>query len=469
MKINIYNDFSFLETNDSEIKNFIYQKLRFRDPGCFHNRAYKSKKWDGFVNFFDPINGKFLTGLLPEVKACLRAKGADFTENSAVEQIQFLNKEIDENFLQQFNSGREPVILRDYQVDLVNQVVRHKRGIIFAPTSAGKSSILVGILKNLPPMPTLVLQNRVSLADQNYEEIKKWNVDRLGKLWGGNVDPDLITVASVQSISKIEKLLPKIKVLLVDEIHDMMSKVPKAVYRKLKQCSIRVALSATPFKDDSVQKYSVKGFFGPVLKTNTTESGILTTKYLQDRDILSKSNCKFIEINEPQLPYEIYQDAITLGLAENQYFHKVVVKLAKKQVGRTLILVDRIAHGDALHAMLPGSLWVQGKDDLETRKYVIEQLKYHPGNIVCIATHHIFNTGVSFWVHSLINGASGASDHMIIQRMGRGLRTANDKEGLKYYDFMFNINKYLTNHSKKRIKILKKEGHDVSVITPDEI
>ena len=46
--------------------------------------------------------------------------------------------------------------------------------------------------------------------------------------------------------------------------------------------------------------------------------------------------------------------------------------------------------------------------------------------------------------------------------MGRGLRTADDKEILQYYDFIFNINDYLLEHSRKRIRILTKEGHDVT-------
>jgi len=47
--------------------------------------------------------------------------------------------------------------------------------------------------------------------------------------------------------------------------------------------------------------------------------------------------------------------------------------------------------------------------------------------------------------------------------MGRGLRTADDKEDLNYYDFLFEINDYLQDHSKKRIKILTDEGHEVKI------
>jgi len=431
------------------------------------------RKWDGYIKFFDKDTGKFLTGLLPEVSAVLKHLNVPYEVEDNRKKTPFLFRDIDQNFLNQWlpekttnGDPMKPVELYDYQVDLINQVAKHRRGVIFAPTSAGKSLVMLGILKTLPPnTPTLVLQNRVSLAQQNYDEFANWGIQNVGRLWGGVSDPNVVTVASVQSISKIEKLLPKIKVLIVDEIHDMMSSLPKAVYKRMKMADVRVAVSATPFKfggKDQVQKFYVKGFFGPILKVKSTETGILTTQELQGRGILSASNCIFYKITEPQIPYDIYMDAVTRGIAESFYFHDVVKKIAKKQIGRTLILVDRIAHGDALHGLLPGSLWVRGQDNAKTRKSVIKELQ-KSDNCLAIATQQIFNTGINVKVHNLINAGGGQADHQIIQRMGRGLRTADDKDVLNYIDFLFEINPYLQDHSKKRIKILTEQGHKISV------
>lgn len=461
LKIN--NDYSLFETKNEEIKFDLWGMLRFREKNYFHNRAYKMKKWDGYINFFDRNTGKFLSGLLPEVTAYLKHKNIPYNVEDNRSHTKFNIDNIDSNFL---NEGHRPVELRDYQVELINQVIKHKRGIIFAPTSAGKSLIMVGIIKTLQAgTPTLVLQNRLSLAQQNYDELVDLKFPNVGCVWGGKLEPNTITVASVQSVSKIEKMLPKIKVLIVDEIHDMMSKLPKAVYRRLKNTDVRVAVSATPFKfggKDNVQKFSVRGYFGPILKVKSADKGILTTSELQERGILSSSKCIFYKIKEPQIQHDIYIDAVTRGIAENFNFHKIVSKLAKKQKGRTLILVDRIAHGDALSNLIPKSLWIQGKDDSETRKDVIKKLQKSK-HCVAIATQQIFNTGVNVFVHNLINAAGGQADHQIIQRIGRGLRTVNDKEILNYYDFLFEINEYLEKHSNKRIKILKQQGHDVTI------
>lgn len=235
------------------------------------------------------------------------------------------------------------------------------------------------------------------------------------------------------------------------------------MYAKMNNASIRVGVSATPYKfggKDPCQKFFVKGTFGPVLLIKDVDGGILTTKQLQDEGTLSKSKCTFFFVNEPYRPHAVYMDAVTECIAENHIFHTMVRDLVKTLKGRTLILVERLSHGDALSEMIPGSLWVRGQDDIDTRKNVIEKLKY-ADNAIAIATTGIFNTGINVYLNNLVNAAAGKADHQIIQRMGRGLRTASDKEILNYYDFIFNNNPYLYKHSMHRVHVLEKEGHSV--------
>ena len=458
--LRIQNCYSWLYSEDMATLSVLHEKMRFRERNYFHSRLYKQKLWDGYTEFFSKKTGRFLTGLLPEVKAALKHLGVEYETLDERGEFNFGVEEIGEDFL---GLG---IKLYDYQVDLTNALIRHKRGVICAPTASGKTNIVTSILKALPKnCPTLVLANKTSLVQQNYEEIKKWGFDNVGRLYGKYKEPNVITCSTVQSLHKMESLLPKIKVLIVDEIHENMSKQPKKYFNKLAACSVRAAVSATPFKfggKDSCQKWLVKGYFGPALKSKSV-GGMLTTKHLQERGTLASSKCTFHPVREPELKYEIYMDAVTRGIAENWHFHEMVVNLVNGMSGRTLILVDRIAHGDALASLMPGSLWVQGKDDLDTRKMVIEKLKTSKDRVVAVATQQILNTGINVMVHNVINAAGGQADHLIIQRMGRGLRTAEDKEILNYHDFMFHNNDYLLEHSKKRVKILRGEGHDVTV------
>lgn len=463
--LKVQNCYSWLHLRDKKAKEKIWKALRFRRKNYFHTSLYKRGLWDGYDEFFKLETGRFLTGLLPEVLYALKYLGIEWVMRDERDSIEFRYNEIGKDFLKEWRpEGHDLVEMYDYQVDLINQIIQHGRGVVQAPTAAGKTAIMIGILKALPQdCPTLILANRKGLVQQNYDEMLEWGFEDVGRLYGRYNKPATFTAATVQSLHKMPNL-DKIRALVVDEIHDMTSKVPKKYYNKLKKCSIRAAVSATPFKfgeSDKSQKYDVKGYFGPIMITRTGEK--LTTNMLQKRGILSASDCTFFPIDKPSIPYEIYLDAVTLGIAENFYFHDIVRRLCETLSGRTLIIVERLAHGDMLEQLIPGAIWVRGQDTLDTRKLVIDKLKHSRKDVVAIATQGIFNTGINVKVHNLINAAGGQAEHQIIQRLGRGLRKAGDKDVLKYYDFIFKINDYLEGHSMKRIKILKEEGHKVTV------
>jgi len=467
--LKLKNTYSWFQIQDPNIMKKLSTAFKVRELNYMHSRLYKQKKWDGYTEFFKEKTGRFLTGLLPEVLTFLNYFKIEYETIDERNSVNNCIENIDQKFLHQWIDDKSKLFdLYDYQADLINQAIKHKRGIISPATGAGKSEILVGILKCLPPKtPALVLACKASLVDQNYEKLKEYKFDNIGRVYGKYNEPNIITCSTIQSIHKIEPLLPHIKCLIVDEVHEMIGKSCKKTYEKLTNACMRIAISATWEKfggGDKSQRFFVKGYFGPVLKTSTSESGLIKTKELQERGTLSKSNCMFYTINEPQLPYDVYLDAVTNGIANNWNFHEIVKRLALKCKGRTLILVERIEHGNILHEIIPNSIWMKGKDSLKTRREVIKQLSKSTKEDVCaISTAQILNAGINCHLHNLINCAGGKADHTIIQRMGRGLRTSEDKDVLNYYDFIFDINPYLLKHSKKRIKILKQEGHNIEI------
>lgn len=471
--LRIRNDFSWFLSDDSKAKETLWRALRFPAKNYWHSRLYRQKLWDGYNEFYKKETGRFLTGLLPEVRAALKHLKTDYRVIDEREKLEFATAQIDCEFLQRWNPFPDPFILHDYQVDLVHQAIKHHRGTVFAPTSAGKTMMMVALIKCLPPQtPAMILTNRSGLSQQIHDELVQWGCENVGRCFDKICEPDYMTVANYQSLHKISKLVPHVKVLLVDEIHEMISKEPKKWYKKFKSASVRVCFSATPFKydgADKTQKYEVKGYFGAVFKTTSemAEDGILTTAKLQKHGKLAKSKCVFYPVREPDIVYDIYMDAKIRGIAENWHFHEIVRDLTLSLKGRTLIIVEHLDHGNTLNEMLPGSVWVRGEDDLEKRKEVVRLLSKSKDDCVAIATQGIFNTGINVKVHNLINAAGGAAEHLIKQKMGRGLRVANDKLMLHYYDFIFYINPYLKKHSVKRCKVLKNEGHQV--IVKDEL
>jgi superfamily II DNA or RNA helicase len=294
-------------------------------------------------------------------------------------------------------------------------------------------------------------------------------VPDLGRWYAKYKEPNYVMCCTVhgQTFDSLEKLLPKFKVLLVDEIHDCMSAVPTSAYKKMRNAYVRIGFSATAFrwdkkKTDDVHKWSVKSHFGPLFKTTTTETGILTTKELQGRGILSSSDCHFYPVTHPNLAYEPFHDAVKLGIEQNFHFHEMVAKLAKSRAGRTLVVVERIEQGEYLKQLIPDSHFIQGKDSLKDREPVINSLKAGE-KTVAIVMRQIITAGINVKIHDLINAAGGEGAHNIVQLMGRGLRTADDKSVLQYHDFTFLMNDYLRKHSEWRAQVLKQEGHTVTI------
>lgn len=469
--LQIENTNSRLITTDSNLKKFLSEKLRFRPKNYWHSQAYKNKKWDGWKYFYSEKTGIFLTGILPEVKLVLNKLNKEYTTIDKRTLFQWAHTQIDQNFLKPWwPAGTTAFELHDYQPDLVNQCIKYNRGIVQSPTGSGKTFILISLLKCLPPKtPVLFLTKNAQLVHQNYEEMKLWGVQDLGRWYDKYKEPNYVMCVTnhVNTFESISKLLPKFKVLIVDEVHDCMSDVPVAAYKKMKSASVRIGISATAFKwdkkkIDDVHKWNLKGYFGPIFKTTTTESGSLTTKELQDRGILSKSDCTFYPVKNPDLTYEPYQDAVKLGIEQNFHFHDMVKKLAESCPGRTLIVVERIEQGQYLNQLIPGSNFIQGKNKLKEREPIMNALRKGDKS-VAIVMRQIITAGINVKIHDLINAAGGEGAHNVIQLMGRGLRTAEDKDRLRYHDFHFLINDYLRKHSEWRMQVLKKEGHNLNI------
>ena len=484
--LKIQNCYSWLKTENVKLHEKLWNALRFREKGYQHSTAYKRRVWDGFRDFYARNSGMFLTGLLPEILAALKLFKVEYEIVDERNTPSWKYTSIDKFFLNQFRTEThaedgsllEPLELHDYQVDYVNQALKYGRGIIKAPTGAGKTFILISLLKALPDnTPVLFMTKNAGLVKQNYEEMVQWGVQNLGRCFGKYKEFNRVMciTAHKDSLKSIEKLLPKFKVLIVDEVHECTSAVPLRAFDKMTSAAIRFGISATPFKftklnkdgtedcKDKVQKYKVKGYFGGVFKTTTTKTGYLTTKDLQERGILSRSNCTFYSIHEPKnIQNEPYIDAVTLGISNNFDFLKTVRKLTLTLTGRTLILVERIDQGDYLNQLIPDSFWISGETDLDERANVFKELKYGD-NRIAIAMRHIITAGINVFVHNLINASGGQAEHSIVQQMGRGLRCAKDKEYLDYYDFLFRTNDYLLKHSMNRLKVLENEGHKITV------
>lgn len=469
--LRVQNVNSCLITNDESFKQKLARAMRARPVGFQHSVAYKKKRWDGWTYFFKEKTGIFPTGLCHEVKVALKKFGYPYQIIDETQTARWTNFQIGDQFINRWlPPDFDPVTLHDFQPDLANQCFKYNRGIVQAPTGAGKTFIMISLLHSLPPKtPTLFLTKNAGLVHQNWEEMQRWGIQNVGRYYDKYKEKNWIICATTnaQTLENINWFLPKVKVLIVDEVHDCVCESPVAAYRKMVDAGIRIGFSATPFRShkkkiDMEHKLLVKGNFGPIFKTSKTKTGLLTTKELQERGILSPSNCTFYPINHPDLAYETYADAVKLGLEQNFHFHQIVKRLEQTLKGRTLIIVERVEQGKYLKQLMPHAHWIYGNVKVEDRLPTLASLR-DDEKCTCIAMRHIITAGINVYIHNLINAAGGDAAHNLIQQMGRGLRTKDDKELLQYYDFLYLMNDYLRKHSEWRMEVLENEGHKVTL------
>ena len=94
-----------------------------------------------------------------------------------------------------------------------------------AEIGGGKTLIFTALLKALEnKYPAVILMRNKSLVEQTYQVFKQHNLPNVGRVNMDFNEPNHITCATIQSLHKIEDLVPRTKVLIVDEVHEFSSK-----------------------------------------------------------------------------------------------------------------------------------------------------------------------------------------------------------------------------------------------------
>jgi superfamily II DNA or RNA helicase len=174
--------------------------MGIKEEGAFYSRAYKSGFWDGITDFYNMKEDKFHTGLIQFFLAGMRKlKDANpaFTYELIDERERPLvhHEAIDEEIVLGNGDG-EPIILRDYQYESVQELFKEMVGIINVATNGGKTEIASGIIQQI--LPYLKRGERVAffthskeILHQSAERIaKRLNIDisKVGKIGDGKFD-----------------------------------------------------------------------------------------------------------------------------------------------------------------------------------------------------------------------------------------------------------------------------------------
>jgi superfamily II DNA or RNA helicase len=364
------------------------------------------------------------------------------------------------------------ITMRDYQVESLRKTLKWYRGIWKIATNGGKTAQAAGLMSLLGENKRyLIMVPRKVILSQFVSELKtKLMIKKVGVAGSGKFEllNEGITVAMYQTLSRrlkskaVKTWLQGVDVLMVDECHFAVAETFKKVIMKC-PAQFRIGMSGTPFHEEKHRTMEIRSLFGPVLTK-------VSNKTLIDKGVSIKPHVIFLDVATPKLSSKIvWQDAYTEGIVNNKNRNRVISQLAKGflESGRqTVIMVQRVNHLERLHKIMPWATAVHANSP--DREAVLERLA--KGEVFCLICTAIFDTGLSVdYIEAIINASGGKSSNVVLQRIGRALRSAKDMEkDVWIVDFLDNHHRDLRRHGNDRLKtVVNEDAFDVTEFLKD--
>jgi superfamily II DNA or RNA helicase len=338
------------------------------------------------------------------------------------------------------------------------------RGVVVLPTGTGKTH-LANMAIERAKRPTLVITPTIDLMNQWYDELVLSFGVEVGLLGGGYYDIRPLTVTTYDSAYlNMDRLGNKFGLIVFDECHHL----PGPTYGLAATCAIapfRLGLTATPERADMAHTH-LDVLIGPtVYRREITQ---LRGQYLADYRVMTL----YVHLSdEERTRYEqareLYRDFVrTAGIDMRQPngWSQFIYVAHRSPEGREAFRAYREQRALALAA--PAKLNLLGRllerhngdrvliftHDNATVYTIARQflvpvithqtktkerrdilLKFNSGAYPIVATSRVLNEGVNVPeanVAVVLSGSGSVREH--VQRLGRVLRKAGDKEAVLY-------------------------------------
>jgi len=132
-----------IEGLDLATRRSCVNTVKYFLPHARYSPAYKLGRWDGTQSFCT-LGGRTYLNLLDKILPVIIDCGYEIEIRDHRAKHEFELVEVDENFLSHImwpeghRFAGQPIVLRDYQIQAINECINNLQGISLAPTSAGK-------------------------------------------------------------------------------------------------------------------------------------------------------------------------------------------------------------------------------------------------------------------------------------------------------------------------------------------
>jgi superfamily II DNA or RNA helicase len=417
-------------------------------------------------------SGKFEIGLFYEIINCAK-------KINALTDIKYDSK-FSAKLLPKINVpnpdklAEMPMTPYDYQRDAVLSMFNSGRGTILVGTGGGKTLIMSLFIKTifqqLKPMKTLVIVPSIQLVEQTYSDMISYGIpEELVSKWSGNntfrnTEIIIAGVDILQSKESDVSFIKDVKILIIDEVH---------ILKKENQINFIVDSTTTPNRfgftgtlpENLIDQWNIFGKIGRVIYQRKSDE-------LRNDKVISPVKVNIVNISYStktllQLSEMVdhnknnYQKEIEFSIS-NQFRNDIISIICKNTKQNTLVMVDRISHGETLHKYLSEKsgkkvFFIQGSVDVKDREE-IRKIMENNSNIICIAISKVFSTGINVKnIHNIVFCTPGKAKVKLIQSIGRGLRLHKNKSQLIVYDIADEF-RYSIRHLEKRLKLYDSEN-----------
>ena len=464
-----------IEGLDLHERKELTNKFKYEIPGARYMPAVRLGRWDGKVGFFQ-LGGSTYINLLPDILPYLESQGYGIdVEDVRDYQTQFNFEQVQEDsyadcvWPPKHPAEGQPIMLRDYQVEIVNKFLENPQCIQEVATGAGKT-LITAVLSHRCEQHgrTIVIVPNKSLVTQTEADYINMGLD-VGVHFGDRKEFGRThTICTWQSLNillkgsrnhevdiTIGEFLQDVVCVMVDEVHMAKADALRTLLTgPMSHVPIRWGLTGTVPKED-YEFMSLKCSLGDVI-------GRLSANELQQEGVLANCHVNVVQLVD-HVEYKDYQSELRY-LLETEDRMQYIANLIKeiKQSGNTLILVDRIAPGKRLTELIPDAVFVSGGTKANDRKESYDEVATMDDRVI-VATYGVAAVGINIpRIFNLVLVEPGKSFVRVIQSIGRGIRKAEDKDFVQIWDITSTC-KFAKRHLTKRKAFYKEANYPFTV------
>ena len=464
-----------IEGLDLDCRKALVNAFKYENPAARYLPAVRLGRWDGKIAYFQ-LGGSTYVNLLPEIMPILdKFDYSPVLDDQREYTTSFDFAEVSENHYnhvlwpKSHPAAGQPMVLRDYQVEIINKFLTNPQCIQEVATGAGKTIITAALSDAVSAYGrSIVIVPNKSLVTQTEADYINMGLD-VGVYFGDRKEYNRQhTICTWQSLNNMMKLtktgeaeitihefIQDVVCVIVDEVHMAKADALKTLLTgAMSQIPLRWGLTGTVPKE-LFESQALLVSLGPVVSR-------LSASTLQDAGVLAQCHVNIVQLVD-HVEYADYQSELKYLLEESGRLDTMAELIRRvNETGNTLVLVDRTECGRQLVERLGDkAVFVSGATKSKARQDEYNQVADATDKII-VATYGVAAVGINIpRIFNLVLVEPGKSFVRVIQSIGRGIRKAEDKDHVEIWDITSTC-KFAKRHLTKRKAFYKEANYPFS-------